>query len=589
MNIGRVRRNNNRDYCIYKDAIIADSGLMKNDVNSLEYINFLRSIGCYENSKLIWTGEMGYKKRTATIYDYASKLYSADVAANNMAQATELNQPFYSGNIAPNEKLCIKNNNGLARSLTHPAIAFQNNETWSLTVAVNNNYDGSYAFICGESTILSSIGFRNFTNYIFCLYVNNVFVPGTINYSNLLGKTIIISVIYDGTGCLIYINGVFKEKIININSFIFKGLGNYILGTNNLKGRYYNYRIQSGAMSASQITAENNFLRAKYPEIESVVIGTQTWATSNFEAVCTPVGNVIPEIQLAAATEKVVDTNYNDPTKWFCNTGWSVSGGRANFNGTINEYINTTPSIYATVGKWYKVSLEIISITGTIQVNYGGVYSNYTTIGIKTVYLKAINTLSFIVYGLGTTIATIDNASVQELGWANSTEIYNTVYAATSGTTAQKEYAALKEAAMWCYYNNDPILGSVYGKLYNWYAVKLFDLDFSTAGFGWHVPTSTEMTTLQTYLGGVSVAGGNLKMTGTNYCNPPNTGSSNNSGFTALICGRRSATGLDLYLKDYTYFYTIDVYGCRLDANTADFRINLGNVAWGYSFRILKN
>jgi len=127
--------------------------------------------------------------------------------------------------------------------------------------------------------------------------------------------------------------------------------------------------------------------------------------------------------------------------------------------------------------------------------------------------------------------------------WANATALYDDVYAATSGDAATKEYAALKAAAMWCYYNNSEANGRIYGKLYNWYAAKLFDLDMVASGFGWRVPTSAQITTLANALGSASVAGGKLKMTGTDYWNTPNTGATNESGFTFLAAGNRTSLG----------------------------------------------
>src|ERR1035437_9378616 len=38
----------------------------------------------------------------------------------------------------------------------------------------------------------------------------------------------------------------------------------------------------------------------------------------------------------------------------------------------------------------------------------------------------------------------------------------------------------------WCYYNNDPAMGAIYGKLYNWYAVND---PRGLAPAGWHIPS----------------------------------------------------------------------------------------------------
>jgi uncharacterized protein (TIGR02145 family) len=92
----------------------------------------------------------------------------------------------------------------------------------------------------------------------------------------------------------------------------------------------------------------------------------------------------------------------------------------------------------------------------------------------------------------------------------------------------------------WCYYNNDPILGNKYGKLYNWYAVND---PRGLAPQGWHVPSDAEWTTLATTLGGASVAGGKMKEPGTSNWFFPNTGADNSSGWTGLPGGFRYNVG----------------------------------------------
>jgi len=88
----------------------------------------------------------------------------------------------------------------------------------------------------------------------------------------------------------------------------------------------------------------------------------------------------------------------------------------------------------------------------------------------------------------------------------------------------------------WCYYNNNPAVGPVHGKLYNWYAVND---PRGLAPAGWHVPTHAELALLTTYLGGELVAGGKLKEAGTSHWLSPNTGADNSSGFTAIPGGMR--------------------------------------------------
>jgi len=88
----------------------------------------------------------------------------------------------------------------------------------------------------------------------------------------------------------------------------------------------------------------------------------------------------------------------------------------------------------------------------------------------------------------------------------------------------------------WCHYNNDPANDTIYGKLYNWYAVND---PRGLAPNGWHIPTVAEWTCFGISLGGIGVAGGKMKTTGTSRWNSPNTGATNESRFAGLPGGFR--------------------------------------------------
>jgi uncharacterized protein (TIGR02145 family) len=88
----------------------------------------------------------------------------------------------------------------------------------------------------------------------------------------------------------------------------------------------------------------------------------------------------------------------------------------------------------------------------------------------------------------------------------------------------------------WCYFNNDPATGATYGKLYNWYAVND---PRGLAPAGWKVPSDADIITLSAFLGGMTAAGGKMKEAGTTHWITPNTGATNESGFTALPGGFR--------------------------------------------------
>ena len=99
----------------------------------------------------------------------------------------------------------------------------------------------------------------------------------------------------------------------------------------------------------------------------------------------------------------------------------------------------------------------------------------------------------------------------------------------------------------YCNYNNDSTYASVYGRMYNWYAVND---ERNIAPKGWHVPTEEEWEQLEMFLG-MSQAqidsigwrgyaeGGMLKESGTEHWVSPNHGASNLYGFTALPNGCR--------------------------------------------------
>jgi uncharacterized protein (TIGR02145 family) len=92
---------------------------------------------------------------------------------------------------------------------------------------------------------------------------------------------------------------------------------------------------------------------------------------------------------------------------------------------------------------------------------------------------------------------------------------------------------------------------ATYGVLYNWTAAMDGEASSTTnpSGIqgvcpaGWHLPSEAEWDELTNYLGGTGVAGGKLKETGTTHWNTPNTGATNETGFTALPGGNRSSNG----------------------------------------------
>ncbi|MES2775841.1 MAG: fibrobacter succinogenes major paralogous domain-containing protein [Bacteroidota bacterium] len=105
----------------------------------------------------------------------------------------------------------------------------------------------------------------------------------------------------------------------------------------------------------------------------------------------------------------------------------------------------------------------------------------------------------------------------------------------------------------YCYINNDPANGAIYGPLYNWYAVN------DPRGLlpaGWHIPSETEWNEIFDCLGGWSNAGGKMKEAGTVHWTSPNLGATNASGFTGLPGGYRNFQGTFGNVNGFGYWWS---------------------------------
>jgi uncharacterized protein (TIGR02145 family) len=99
----------------------------------------------------------------------------------------------------------------------------------------------------------------------------------------------------------------------------------------------------------------------------------------------------------------------------------------------------------------------------------------------------------------------------------------------------------------YCWYNNDSAsYKDTYGALYNWFAVEGKVINPFKPWYiwyenicptGWRVPSKDQWAALTTYLG--VNAGLKLKETGTGHWESPNTGATNETGFSALPGGER--------------------------------------------------
>jgi len=171
--------------------------------------------------------------------------------------------------------------------------------------------------------------------------------------------------------------------------------------------------------------------------------------------------------------------------------------------------------------------------------------------------------------------------------------------------TNNEEWIAAGNAGTgaWCYYNNDEEMGSIYGKLYNWYAVND---PRGLAPEGWHVPSDAEWNVLikcidpaadPTVYGIQSItAGGAMKEAGLTHWTSPNSGATNSSGFTGLPGGYHDITdvpfthiGADGLLWSTTEFNTSDAWLRNLFFSSSFIYRYSYSKKYGFSVRCIRD
>jgi uncharacterized protein (TIGR02145 family) len=218
-------------------------------------------------------------------------------------------------------------------------------------------------------------------------------------------------------------------------------------------------------------------------------------------------------------------------------TKTSNGSGTGNFSSNISGLsINTTYYVraYATNGVGTAYGNEISFTTLNLPVDIDG--NAYDTVVIGTQVWMSKN-LRVSKYRNGDPIPT----NLNNTDWQNS----------TSGAYA--------------IYNNTTSNDSIYGKLYNWYAVAD---PRGLCPVGWHVPSDAEWQTLETALGMPAVelnntggrgsaqnVGGQMKSVSPLWLSP-NTGATNSSGFSGLPGGRRVSNGAYDFIGYYGYWWS---------------------------------
>jgi len=104
----------------------------------------------------------------------------------------------------------------------------------------------------------------------------------------------------------------------------------------------------------------------------------------------------------------------------------------------------------------------------------------------------------------------------------------------------------------WCWLYNDSGYEQPYGKLYNIEAAHSNKL----CPVGWKVPSNADWTVLSNYLGGNAVSGGKLREAGFVHWFSPNSGATNESGFSGRGGGERYNEGFKNLRSHGTWWST---------------------------------
>jgi uncharacterized protein (TIGR02145 family) len=138
----------------------------------------------------------------------------------------------------------------------------------------------------------------------------------------------------------------------------------------------------------------------------------------------------------------------------------------------------------------------------------------------------------------------------------------------------------------WCYYQNSTANGTVYGKLYNYYAV----IDpRGLAPLGWHIPSDSEWNILVITLGGSTIAGGKLKVTGNSHWSNPNLGATNESGYSALPGGIRNNNFSTLSNGYFTGIYNYGFWWSNPSNPQGSFNCSYNDAVAGFMDGIFSN
>ena len=217
-----------------------------------------------------------------------------------------------------------------------------------------------------------------------------------------------------------------------------------------------------------------------------------------------------------------------------CKLSLNAQNTNLQVDGTIQLNTSTIKNPKSGMIRWNGVDLEVWNGLKWLSLTQMGSYDGevvdidgniYPTIKLKDIEFMAEN-LRTTRYRNGDPIPQVTD----QTAWANQT------------------------TGAWCWYDNDSNYDRPYGKLYNWYVASD---SRNVCPEGWHIITIEEWFHFSNYFGPSTTVGSKLKESGSAHWINPNLGATNESQFTGLPGGNRSAEGLYSSIYSGGYWWSI--------------------------------
>lgn len=354
---------------------------------------------------------------------------------------------------------------------------------------------------------------------------------------------------------------------------------------------YYPYSAVSSvsahqfSVKRNQSSADNYFLSDfLWGNVTSVSPGTNpvliTFAHKLSRVVITlQAGDGFSSEEFASATKSLVIPSVKQLADVNLSTGVATANASA-LTDTITPYRNgnvftaiVVPQTVTSASTFVKVNINGVDYyySANITLAAGMQYNITLDVSKNSLNVKALNSISAWSVNLGDFLYNKEAYKPRDIegNSYNTITIGNQVWFAENLRTTKyangdpipaysliSNYSGITTGA-YTYYDRSDSLKNIYALMYNWFAAK------DVRGLcpdGWSVPTFNDFTVLDTYLGGVSVAGGKLKEAGLVNWNSPNTGATNITGFTGRPGGLYDVQNLNGFMQkgDFTYFWSTD-------------------------------